>query len=118
MGKLERLRALRTIQRTGSFPGYAMNSVSMLEVVSKHLAASEDTRSGRNDGRISLAGGRGKVSVAWRSSIGKVNGLRNAQVTVLAPTGTIGFMMDCATTGIEPMMGLVIVLRSSLVEGT
>ena len=46
----------------------------------------------------------------WHDALqsGTVNGFRNAQLTVLAPTGTIGFMMDCSTTGIEPMMGLVI----------
>ena len=52
---------------------------------------------------------RGSCEQPWRQAVysGKENGFRNAQVTVLAPTGTIGFMMDCDTTGIEPMLAVV-----------
>jgi ribonucleoside-diphosphate reductase alpha chain len=93
---------------TGSFPGYAMNSVSMLEVVSMHLKASTTlAHDATTDESCSLAAvAEGLWSDALQS--GAVNGFRNAQLTVLAPTGTIGFLMDCSTTGIEPMMGLVV----------
>jgi ribonucleoside-diphosphate reductase alpha chain len=93
---------------TGSFPGYAMNSVSMLEVVSMHLKASTTlAHDATTDESRSLAAvAEGLWSDALQS--GAVNGFRNAQLTVLAPTGTIGFLMDCSTTGIEPMMGLVV----------
>jgi ribonucleoside-diphosphate reductase alpha chain len=80
----------------------------MLEVVSKHLAASEALVQGATtDESRSLAA---VAKCLWHDALqsGTVNGFRNAQLTVLAPTGTIGFMMDCSTTGIEPMMGLVI----------
>ena len=108
MGKLAPATSIENDSTTGSFPGYAMNSVSMLEVVSKHLAASEALVQGATtDESRSLAA---VAKCLWHDALqsGTVNGFRNAQLTVLAPTGTIGFMMDCSTTGIEPMMGLVI----------
>jgi ribonucleoside-diphosphate reductase alpha chain len=108
MGKLAPATSIENDSTTGSFPGYAMNSVSMLEVVSKHLAASEVlVQDATTDESRSLAA---VAKCLWHDALqsGTVNGFRNAQLTVLAPTGTIGFMMDCSTTGIEPMMGLVI----------
>jgi ribonucleoside-diphosphate reductase alpha chain len=108
MGRLVPASSIENDSTTGSFPGYAMNSVSMLEVVSKHLAASEALVQGATtDESRSLAA---VAKCLWNDALqsGTVNGFRNAQLTVLAPTGTIGFMMDCSTTGIEPMMGLVI----------
>jgi ribonucleoside-diphosphate reductase alpha chain len=80
----------------------------MLEVVSKHLEASEAlAQDATTDESRSLAA---VAKCLWHDALqsGAVNGFRNAQVTVLAPTGTIGFMMDCSTTGIEPMMGIVV----------
>jgi ribonucleoside-diphosphate reductase alpha chain len=108
MSKLVPASRIENDSTTGSFPGYAMNAVSMLEVVSKHLEASEAlAQDATTDESRSLAA---VAKCLWHDALqsGAVNGFRNAQVTVLAPTGTIGFLMDCSTTGIEPMMGLVI----------
>jgi len=93
---------------SGSFPGYAMNSASMLEVVSKHTDASEALiENATTKAARLLATVANKL---WSDALraGVESGFRNAQLTVLAPTGTIGFLMGCETTGIEPMMGLVI----------
>jgi ribonucleoside-diphosphate reductase alpha chain len=80
------------------------NAECMLEVMRKHRAAlSSVTVVDRNAELLRLA------TIAWDNAIklGTKYGYRNAQVTVLAPTGTIGFLMDCATTGIEPAIALV-----------
>ena len=76
----------------------------MLEVIEQHRAAVAGY-SIRREVRL-LKERRPKV---WESApaLGKRHGYRNAQVTVLAPTGTIGFLMDCDTTGIEPDIALV-----------
>jgi ribonucleoside-diphosphate reductase alpha chain len=108
MSKLVPAARIENDSTTGSFPGYAMNAVSMLEVVSKHLEASEAlAQDATTDESRSLAA---VAKCLWHDALqsGTVNGFRNAQVTVLAPTGTIGFLMDCSTTGIEPMMGIVV----------
>jgi ribonucleoside-diphosphate reductase alpha chain len=108
MSKLVPASRIENDSTTGSFPGYAMNAVSMLEVVSKHLEASEAlAQDATTDESRSLAA---VAKCLWHDALqsGTVNGFRNAQVTVLAPTGTIGFLMDCSTTGIEPMMGIVV----------
>ena len=102
---------------TGPFPGYHDSSASgvakpvasdnvdpMLEVIKLHRDAVE---------HIDKAGEfehlRDEARHVWDEALrlGKQNGYRNAQVTVLAPTGTIGFLMDCDTTGIEPDIALV-----------
>src|SRR5439155_15893939 len=73
--------------------------------IRKHAAANDDVRSiAADDARILHAAHK-----AWQGalSVGEKNGYRNAQASVLAPTGTIGFMMDCDTTGIEPDFSLV-----------
>jgi ribonucleoside-diphosphate reductase alpha chain len=108
MSKLVPAARIENDSTTGSFPGYAMNAVSMLEVVSKHLEASEAlAQDATTDESRSLAA---VAKCLWHDALqsGTVNGFRNAQLTVLAPTGTIGFLMDCSTTGIEPMMGIVV----------
>jgi ribonucleoside-diphosphate reductase alpha chain len=91
----------------GSFPGFADNKKSFLDVMRLHLQAAEDLNrqcSGTELGSLSS-----KAKELWDSVVtrGTQYGFRNAQVTVLAPTGTIGFMMDCDTTGIEPELALV-----------
>jgi ribonucleoside-diphosphate reductase alpha chain len=71
----------------------------------KHQAANDALRTvGSLDANI-----RKRATAAWDGviKIGEANGYRNAQASVIAPTGTIGFMMDCDTTGIEPDFSLV-----------
>jgi ribonucleoside-diphosphate reductase alpha chain len=86
----------------GPFNGYRKNEQPMLRVIGKHRDAVEaiDPRPLQPD---LLAAARH----AWDEalSIGSEHGFRNSQATVLAPTGTIGLMMDCDTTGIEPDLG-------------
>lgn len=91
----------------GAFDGYAENRESMLKVISAHRAASDglSDRHLSEDGKNILTAARTAWALAERRGV-KV-GFRNAQVTVLAPTGTIAFMMDCDTTGIEPDFALV-----------
>ncbi|SHI35542.1 ribonucleoside-diphosphate reductase class II [Tessaracoccus bendigoensis DSM 12906] len=88
----------------GPYNGYAVNADAHQRVMRKHQAANDDLRV--------LADDRQLHSVATREwdlvvSTGAENGFRNAQASVLAPTGTIGFMMDCDTTGVEPDFSLV-----------
>jgi ribonucleoside-diphosphate reductase alpha chain len=89
----------------GAYEGYARNIEGHKRVMRKHQAASEAAKS-----VTSLDGDVLKLATAaWQegNKIGEKNGWRNAQASVLAPTGTIGFMMDCDTTGIEPDFSLV-----------
>jgi ribonucleoside-diphosphate reductase alpha chain len=92
----------------GPFPRYAENQAPFLEVVRMHRDAVQ-----RIDARhITSDMHRGAVD-CWDEAYasGRRSGYRNAQVTVIAPTGTIGFMMDCDTTGIEPDLALVKIKR-------
>ena len=89
----------------GPYEGYARNADAHKRVMRKHQAASEALKSASSlDGDVAKL-----ATAAWQegNKIGEVNGWRNAQASVLAPTGTIGFMMDCDTTGIEPDFSLV-----------
>ncbi|REF31537.1 vitamin B12-dependent ribonucleotide reductase [Calidifontibacter indicus] len=89
----------------GSYAGYARNAEAHKKVMRKHQAANDQVRTlGTMDADIHRA-----ATKAWADVIelGEKNGYRNAQASVLAPTGTIGFMMDCDTTGIEPDFSLV-----------
>jgi ribonucleoside-diphosphate reductase alpha chain len=101
---------------TGPFPGYRDarchgvdkplapdNVAPMLEVIERHLKACEEIDS------TAPASIRVAAVKSWENALeqGRRHGYRNAQVTVLAPTGTIGFLMDCDTTGIEPDIALV-----------
>jgi len=91
-------------REVGPFPGYGRNQEPMQGVMKMHMqAASKISRAGVPD---ELYMGAQKV---WKEvlALGGEHGYRNGQVTVLAPTGTIGFMMDCDTTGIEPDIALV-----------
>ncbi|HTH06542.1 MAG TPA: vitamin B12-dependent ribonucleotide reductase, partial [Ilumatobacteraceae bacterium] len=95
----------RTASRLGPFEGYAVNEEHMLRVLEMHRDASYQID---NDSVVPtelLTAGQ----VAWESAVhdGQEFGVRNSQASVLAPTGTIGLMMDCDTTGIEPDLGLV-----------
>lgn len=91
-------------QVIGPFEGYAPNRDSMLGVIRKHREAIGRIDRGGVDSEVLDA-----VSECWDRalSIGEHSGYRNAQVSVLAPTGTIGLLMDCDTTGIEPDFALV-----------
>ncbi|MFM8239721.1 MAG: vitamin B12-dependent ribonucleotide reductase, partial [Actinomycetota bacterium] len=89
----------------GPYEGYARNAEAHKRVMRKHAAATDAVRS-----VTSLDGDVLKVAEKeWAEClrVGETNGWRNAQASVLAPTGTIGFMMDCDTTGVEPDFSLV-----------
>jgi ribonucleoside-diphosphate reductase alpha chain len=88
----------------GPFPGYAANREPMVRVMRKHRAALKDIN--RTHVPKPLFEGAKRI---WDECVelGEQHGYRNAQATVLAPTGTIGFMMDCDTTGVEPDIALV-----------
>ncbi len=85
--------------------GYAENRAAMVGVIAKHRAAVGNIDHQESVPDDLLTGARR----AWDEAleIGEVHGFRNAQATVLAPTGTISFMMDCDTTGVEPDFSLV-----------
>ncbi|WP_083441546.1 vitamin B12-dependent ribonucleotide reductase [Nitriliruptor alkaliphilus] len=88
----------------GAHDGYAKNESAMLRVIGKHRAAVDEI-----DPRPVAPDLLDAARTAWDEAleIGEEHGYRNAQASVLAPTGTIGLMMDCDTTGIEPDLGLV-----------
>ena len=89
----------------GPYAGYARNAAAHQRVMRKHQAANDSVRTyDVMDREIHEA-----ATKAWDAvvKLGERNGFRNAQASVLAPTGTIGVMMDCDTTGIEPDFSLV-----------
>jgi ribonucleoside-diphosphate reductase alpha chain len=89
----------------GAYDGYARDAEGHQRVMRKHAAANDVVRPvGADDARVLAL-----ATKAWKASLatGEKNGWRNAQASVLAPTGTIGLMMDCDTTGIEPDLALV-----------
>ena len=103
----------------GPFPGYKKNAAHMLRVIRNHRRAAKGEATGyealsvnpvpldhAHCPQVSLVS---HAIQAWDDALalGEVNGYRNAQVTVVAPTGTIGLVMDCDTTGIEPDFALV-----------
>ncbi len=91
--------------RMGAFAGYRPNAAAMLGVIAKHRAAVGNIE----DSDMVPPDLLGAARRAWDDALdlGEVSGFRNAQATVLAPTGTISFMMDCDTTGVEPDFSLV-----------
>jgi ribonucleoside-diphosphate reductase alpha chain len=98
------LQSARLAACTGPFPRFEENRDSMLEVMEMHQAAAR----GIDPAPVQPVLAEAAVRV-WDEAIaaGRAHGYRNAQATVLAPTGTIGFMMDCDTTGVEPDLALV-----------
>ncbi len=88
----------------GPYDGYARNADGHQRVMRKHAAANDDVRTMPASSSVHKL-----ATIAWQEclAIGAKNGWRNAQASVLAPTGTIGLMMDCDTTGIEPDLALV-----------
>jgi ribonucleoside-diphosphate reductase alpha chain len=91
--------------RMGPFAGYRPNAAAMIGVIAKHRAAVGNIQHTESVPADLL----GAARQAWDDALdlGEVHGYRNAQATVLAPTGTISFMMDCDTTGVEPDFSLV-----------
>ncbi|EPH02910.1 vitamin B12-dependent ribonucleotide reductase [Propionibacterium sp. oral taxon 192 str. F0372] len=89
----------------GPYEGYTINAAPHNRVMRKHKAANDDLRTfNRIDSEVRDAAGEQWSRVV---ELGEIQGFRNAQASVLAPTGTIGFMMDCDTTGVEPDFSLV-----------
>jgi ribonucleoside-diphosphate reductase alpha chain len=110
-------QSARMAQALGPFPGYhdaratgvskpvaKDNVASMLEVIKLHRQAVREIPDAKEFAHL-----KKEAAKVWDSAadLGKCYGYRNAQVTVLAPTGTISFLMDCDTTGIEPDIALV-----------
>ncbi|KIG13451.1 Ribonucleotide reductase of class II (coenzyme B12-dependent) [Enhygromyxa salina] len=103
----------------GPFPGYADNRESMLRVIRNHRRAIYDVPRSEYESLATAPKGVDSrtcpnyllrsAQAAWDEALtrGEKSGFRNAQVTVIAPTGTIGLVMDCDTTGIEPDFALV-----------
>jgi ribonucleoside-diphosphate reductase alpha chain len=91
-------------ERLGPFAGYAKNRDSMLDVIRMHRDAMRPLHEESVQPSLLAA-----AQESWDNALahGEKFGYRNSQVSVLAPTGTIGFMMDCDTTGIEPDLALV-----------
>ncbi len=98
-------KSAQAARRMGPFAGYQPNAAAMTGVIAKHRAAVGNIDHAHSVPDDLLAAARR----AWDEALelGEVSGWRNAQATVLAPTGTISFMMDCDTTGVEPDFSLV-----------
>ena len=94
----------KTAARMGPHDGYAENQEPMLGVLRKHRDAIKSIDSRYVPNYLMSA-----AQDVWREAVdlAEIYGTRNAQASVLAPTGTIGFLLDCDTTGVEPDLGLV-----------
>jgi ribonucleoside-diphosphate reductase alpha chain len=97
-------QSARIAERLGSFAGFTENREPMIDVIRMHRDSLRPIKEEHVQPSLLHA-----AQDAWDTSLelGEKFGYRNSQVTVLAPTGTIGFMMDCDTTGIEPDLALV-----------
>ncbi len=97
-------QSARIAEKKGTFPGYPVNREPMLDVIRMHRNAMRGIKPDHVQAELFMG-----AQSAWDSALelGEKHGYKNSQVTVLAPTGTIGFMMDCDTTGIEPDLALV-----------
>ena len=104
MGGRAYARSTRMAERLGSFEGFEENRSHMLRVLRQHRGAVAGIDEEQAPVELLSA-----AQVAWDEAVSgaESRGVRNSQATVLAPTGTISFMMDCDTTGIEPDLGLV-----------
>jgi ribonucleoside-diphosphate reductase alpha chain len=128
-GRSYRMSAVMAAQ-LGAFPGYAADKANMLRVIRNHRHAAHGVERTSTkyenlrirpvpidhglvkSGRVNLANAKDLLShstKAWDEALalGEKHGYRNAQTTVIAPTGTIGLLMDCDTTGVEPDFALV-----------
>jgi ribonucleoside-diphosphate reductase alpha chain len=97
-------QSARIAERLGAFSGYAENREPMLDVMRMHRDSLRPIKEENVQPQLLRA-----ARQSWDDAVelGEKFGYRNSQVSVLAPTGTIGFMMDCDTTGIEPDLALV-----------
>src|SRR6202163_2586770 len=97
-------QSARMAQVKGPFSEFAKNREPMLRVMEKHRQAAHQLSTSPESADVVDA-----ARDTWDDAVklGRIHGYRNAQATVLAPTGTIGLMMDCDTTGIEPDLALV-----------
>jgi len=112
-------QSARMAKEWGTFAHYDRNSETMLKVVRNHRRAAYDTKASEYEGLTIIPMGLkewacpGNLVAAARESwdealdLGQKHGYRNAQVSAIAPTGTIGLLMDCDTTGVEPDFALV-----------
>jgi ribonucleoside-diphosphate reductase alpha chain len=91
-------------RRVGPFAGFHKDKEGMIKILKQHRAAISDIDASLVSEELLSA-----AASAWDAAVelGSMYGVRNSQASVLAPTGTIGLMMDCDTTGIEPDLGLV-----------
>lgn len=98
------LKSAELAGKLGSFKQYSKNKKSMLKVLGQHQKALK-----KISWEYLSSEFKNEVESVWKNvfRIGKKYGFRNSQVTAIAPTGTIGFVMDCDTTGIEPEFSLV-----------
>ncbi len=100
-------QSAKIAEQKGPFSGYPINEKPMLRVMDQHREAASHIADGWKDfADTELFAAANEV---WDDTceLGKRVGFRNSQATVLAPTGTIGFMMDCDTTGVEPDIALI-----------
>ncbi len=97
-------QSARVAEQLGPFPAYPQNSEPMLNVIRMHRESLRAVHAENVQPALMNAARK-----AWDDALalGEKHGFKNSQATVLAPTGTIGFMMDCDTTGIEPDLALV-----------
>jgi ribonucleoside-diphosphate reductase alpha chain len=98
------LQSARLAEGLGPFEGYALNREPMLKVIERHRAYARELKSEYVPLDLLRA-----ARDAWDEALklGSTAGYRNSQATVIAPTGTIAFMMDCDTTGVEPDIALI-----------
>src|SRR5579875_493891 len=98
------LQSSRIAEAIGPFAGYALNREPMLKVIERHRAHAYKLETAHVPLELLRA-----AREVWDEALkaGQTSGYRNSQATVIAPTGTIAFMMDCDTTGIEPDIALV-----------
>ena len=112
-------QSARMAAQLGPFPRYAENASAMLRVIRNHRRAANNAPDAEYEGLSTIPVGIDPAhcpeylldgaKAAWDRALelGKAHGFRNAQVTAIAPTGTIGLLMDCDTTGVEPDFALV-----------
>jgi ribonucleoside-diphosphate reductase alpha chain len=112
-------RSALLAKEKGAFPGYKKNRAAMLRVIRNHRRAAYNAPSAEYEGLtirpVGLQAERcppefvAAARKAWDEALvlGEAHGYRNAQVSVIAPTGTIGLVMDCDTTGVEPDFALI-----------
>jgi len=97
-------QSARVAEKLGAFAGFAVNRDPMLDVIRMHRDSLRPIKKENVQPQVLEA-----AQTSWDDALalGEKHGYKNSQVSVLAPTGTIGFMMDCDTTGIEPDLALV-----------